>query len=235
MALEPLGALRIRALDIGASLRQSGALRVVIVTGVIVLGLRAVVQNFRVEGASMLPNFGAGQAVVVSRIAYFHVEQTPLARVLPTTHQGSTRYLFGGPQRGDVVVFRAPMEPDTDFIKRIVGLPGDSVAVHNGKVSVNGVPLDEPYIEFPATYNFPGDGSARIVPDDQYFVLGDNRPDSFDSHLGWLVPVDHLIGRAWIRYWPPGELGVVQSGAVTVAQGSADSSTALSRSMNALP
>jgi signal peptidase I len=225
---------------VGAAIGQSGIVQVVIVTGLLVLGLRSLVQNFRVEGISMLPNFGAGQVLVVSRVAYFHVERTPLARVLPTTPQGSTRYLFGGPQRGDVAVFRAPDQPDTDFIKRIVGLPGDSVTVLAGQVYVNGVPLEETYIQFPATYTFPTEGGALVVPDGKYFVLGDNRPDSFDSHLGWLVPVDDLIGRAWIRYWPPDRVGVVQYAQpgranVDITQGSTLSSSAFNTSRNGLP
>jgi signal peptidase I len=71
--------------------------------------------------------------------------------------------------------------------------------------------LVEPYIQFPAEYNFPLDGTPLVVPDDSYFVLGDNRPESLDSHFGWFVPVQDLIGRAWLRYWPPTELGIVQS------------------------
>src|SRR5207302_8544676 len=130
------------------------------------------------------------QALVVSRIAYFHVERTPLARVLPTTSQGSTRYLFGGPQRGDVVVFRAPDQPNTDFIKRVVGLPGDSVKVQAGQVYVNGEPLEEGYIQFPATYTFPSQGGALAIPDDRSFLMRDYRPDSCDSHLASRVPVE---------------------------------------------
>jgi signal peptidase I len=190
----------------------------VVVTGLVVLGLRSVVQNFRVEGISMEPTFDGGQVLVVNRVAYFHVERTPLARLVPTTSQGSTRYVFGGPQRGDVAVFRAPPEPDTDYIKRVIGLPGDAVLISDGHVFINDQRLDEPYVRFPATYNFPGDGQPLFVPDDNYFVLGDNRPDSFDSHTGWLVPVSHLIGRAWIRYWPPNELGLVKASTYASAQ-----------------
>jgi signal peptidase I len=192
---------------LGAELAQA-----VVVTGVLVLGLRTVVQNFRVEGISMEPTFGGGQALIVNRAAYAHVENTPLAGMLPTTGQGSTSYLFGGPQRGDIAVFKAPPEPDADYIKRIIGLPGESVLIRQGQVFINGQRLDEPYVNYPASYNFPPDGEPMLVPDGNYFVLGDNRPESFDSHLGWVVPVDNLIGRAWLRYWPPDELGVVQPG-----------------------
>jgi len=184
-------------------------------TGALSFGVRTVVQNFRVEGISMQPSFVGGQVLVVNRLAYFHLDNARLARIFPTTRQGSTTYLFGGPQRGEVAVFRAPPEPDTDYIKRIIGLPGDTVAVRNGRVFVNGAPLVEPYIEFPADYSFPGNGDGLLVPDGNYFVLGDNRPESLDSHFGWFVPVQDLIGPAWIRYWPPGELGVVRTPPLT--------------------
>lgn len=182
----------------------------VVATGVLVLALHLTIQNFRVDGISMQPAFAAGQALVVDRLAYFHIENTLLGRLWPTTRQGSVRYLFGGPQRGDVVIFRAPPQPDTDYIKRVIGLPGDEVLIHNGRVFVNGSVLEEPYVEYPADYSFPGDMKAVTVPDRTYFVLGDNRPESFDSHAGWVVPVDNLIGRAWVRYWPPTDWGVVQ-------------------------
>jgi signal peptidase I len=108
------------------------------------------------------------------------------------------------------VVFRAAPQPDTDYIKRIIGLPGETILIEQSRVFINGERLDEPYVDFPASYNVPTDGRPALVPDGNYFVLGDNRPDSFDSHLWGFVPVDDLIGRAWLRYWPPEELGVVQ-------------------------
>ena len=196
----------------------------VVLTGVLIFGIRSMIQNFRVEGISMLPTFEGGQVLVINRAAYFHVEASPLAKVLPTTHQGSISYIFGGPQRGDIAVFRAPPQPDANYIKRIIGLPGESVQIHEGHVFIDGQRIDEPYIDFPARYEFPPDHQPITVPDGNYFVLGDNRPDSFDSHLGWFVPVDNLIGRAWLRYWPPSELGIVQAGQPVQASSTARSS-----------
>jgi signal peptidase I len=207
----PLEALRRVLSRWGATLIQSGLLQTVLATAVCVLAIRGVVQNFRVEGISMEPNFQGGQVLVVNRLAYLHLDQGWLSSVLPSEQQGSTHYLFGGPQRGDVVIFRAPPQPDTDYIKRVIGMPGDTVLIRSGHVMVNGTPLDEPYIQFPADYSYPEDGRPLVVPDGRYFVLGDNRPESFDSHTGWLVPVDNLIGRAWVRYWPPNALQVVQA------------------------
>jgi len=193
-------------------------LQTIVLTLAIFLGVRSVVQNFRVEGASMEPTLQTGQYLLINKASYFHVEGTPVDDVVPTTHQGSTDYVFGGPQRGDVVVFRAPTQPDKDFIKRVIGLPGDTILIKNGQVMVNGQVLDEPYIHFPATYTYPFDGQPRQVPDGNYFVLGDNRPNSSDSHLGWFVPVENLVGKAWISYWPPPSWGLMPAGSSAYAR-----------------
>jgi signal peptidase I len=183
-------------------------LQTILLTLVIFVAVRSVVQNFRVEGASMEPTLQTGQYLLINRAAYYHLEGTPFDGLIPTTSQGSLRFLFGGPQRGDIAVFRAPMQPDKDYIKRIIGLPGDTVLIRNGEVYVNGQLLDEPYIHFFASYNYPITGNPVTVRDGQYFVLGDNRPNSSDSHLGWFVPVENLVGRSWLSYWPPSTWGV---------------------------
>src|SRR5437660_5795113 len=130
-------------------------LQTIVLTLAIFLGVRSVVQNFRVEGASMEPTLQTGQYLLISKASYFHVEGTPLDRLLPITHQGTTDYLFGGPQRGDVVVFRAPTQPDKDFIKPAIGLPGATILDTKGTVIINGQPLEETYIHYPATYTYP--------------------------------------------------------------------------------
>jgi signal peptidase I len=193
-------------------------LQTIVLTLAIFLGVRSLVQNFRVEGASMEPTLNTGQYLLINKASYFHVNGTPIDGLVPTTHQGSTDYIFGGPQRGDVVVFQAPTQPDKDFIKRVIGLPGDTILIKNGQVMVNGQVLDEPYIHFPATYTYPFDGQPRQVPDGNYFVLGDNRPNSSDSHLGWFVPVENLVGKAWISYWPPPSWGLMPAGSAAYAR-----------------
>jgi signal peptidase I len=175
-------------------------LQALLCTAVVVFGVRTIVQNFRVDGISMQPNFQSGQVLLVNRAAYFHLKWN-----------GKLRFLFGGPRRGDVAVFDSPVQPGTDYVKRVIGLPGDRIAIHGGAVFVNEIALVEPYIRTPADYRFPDSGVAR-VPEGSYFVLGDNRPESLDSHFGWFVPVDDLIGRAWLRYWPPEALEIIPAG-----------------------
>ena len=164
------------------------------------LGIRGVVQNFRVEGPSMQPTLTSGESLWVNKAAYFEV---------------NGGYLLGGPQRGDIAVLRPPNE-EVDLIKRIIGLPGDRVLIKNGAVFINDQPLEEPYIHFAAGYSYPIDGKPLVVPPGEYFVLGDNRSNSRDSHLGWFVPAENLVGRAWLTYWPPASWGVMPSIAYAV-------------------
>jgi signal peptidase I len=154
-------------------------------------------QTFYVEGSSMAPSLHTGQLLLVNRLAYWRLDGSPLEQLLPGDRPGSPLYVLGGPRRGDVVVFQAPMrDDDCDYVKRVIGLPGDAIQVVAGQVSVNGQPLSESYVAFPDDYSYPIDGTAVVVPDDAYFVLGDNRGVSNDSHMGWFVPADNLVGRA---------------------------------------
>jgi signal peptidase I len=164
------------------------------------VGIRVVVQNFRVEGPSMQPTLTSGQYLWVNKAAYTEL---------------NGHFVLGGPQRGDIAVVRPPNE-DVDLIKRVIGLPGDSVLIKSGEVFINGQELDEPYIRFPANYSFPSDQTPVSVPQGQYFVLGDNRGNSRDSHLGWSVPAENMVGRAWLSYWPPANWGVMPSVAYAV-------------------
>ena len=111
----------------------------------------------------------------------------------------------GGIVRGDVVIFRAPDGRPEDFIKRIIAIPGDMVEVKNRAVFINGVELDETYIQSPPNYTV----SKLEVPKKNYFVLGDNRNYSNDSHHGWFLPRENIIGKAWLSTWPPDDWGVV--------------------------
>lgn len=140
-------------------------------------------ENYRVVGRSMEPTLQNDQFLVVSKLAY----------------------RLHAPQRGDIIVFRDPRAEDRKLIKRIIGLPGDVVDIENGTVSINGHPLDEPYIESPGRYT----ESPLTVPEGQFFVLGDNRNNSSDSHAWGTLPVNLIVGKAWLSYWPPSSWGRV--------------------------
>ncbi len=141
-----------------------------------------VVGRVRVENISMQPTLHEGQFLLVNKLAY----------------------RLGDFQRGDVIVFHYPRNPSEDYIKRVIGLPGDTVSVENGQVSVNGLVLEEPYIASPPQYT-----SSWTVPDGQIFVLGDNRNQSSDSHSWGFVPVSNVVGRALVVYWPLGDLKIL--------------------------
>jgi signal peptidase I len=139
--------------------------------------VNSLVGRYRIDGNSMNPTLLNGEYLLISNFAYQLDE----------------------PQRGEIIVFRHPRS-ELNLIKRVIGLPGDTIQVQNGLVYVNNVPLDEPYIQSPPTY-----GSSWVVPDGQYFVLGDNRNNSSDSHAWGFLPADHILGKALIVYWPPSD------------------------------
>jgi signal peptidase I len=168
-------------------------LQTLVLVGVLFFGVRILFQNFRVDGPSMQPTLTSGELLWVNKVAYY---------------RWNGQYILGGPQRGDIAVLHSPdPSEDVDLIKRIIGMPGDRLRIEGGQVFINDVPLDEPYIHFQASYTYPADDQDVVVPDGQYFVLGDNRPNSRDSHFGWFVPADDLIGRSQVSYWPPADWG----------------------------
>ena len=116
-------------------------------------------------------------------------------------------YRIHDPQRGDVVILKDPMDPSKDFIKRIIGLPGDRVLIRDRHVFVNGVRLEEPYLsaDWNLTSNWPNDSltaAGEVVPAKSYFVLGDNRDHSSDSRLFGYINRNQLDGKAVLRFWP---------------------------------
>lgn len=122
---------------------------------------------------------------------------------------------FGQPTRGDVIVFKAPPDPDKDFIKRVIGLPGDTVMVKDGQVYVNGQLYDESsYLNSDVkTYGgaFLRDGDTITVPSGEYFVMGDNRPYSSDSREWGFVPAGNIIGKSFLIYWPMNEVRIIEN------------------------
>ncbi len=176
-------------------------LQTVMLTVIIFVAVRSVVQNFQIEGPSMQPTLVTGQYLLVNKLAYLQLEGAPLQAAQQVgLFRGSEHgvFLLGGPQRGDIIVFREPVPPYVDLVKRLIALPGDRVEINRGHVYVNGTPLHEDYIQALPSYSL----SEQVVPPDRFFVLGDNRPVSSDSHLWGFVPEANVIGKAWIRYWP---------------------------------
>lgn len=159
-------------------------LETIVLAAVIWLVVNFATARFVVDGSSMEPNFHTGQLLIVNRLAY----------------------RFGSLQRGDVIVFQYPGNTADDYIKRVIGLPGENVAIKGGKVYVNGQVLDEPYLPPDATILY---DQEWVIPPDSYFVLGDNRAHSSDSRSWGMLGKEFIIGKSWISYWPPKYWGVV--------------------------
>lgn len=153
----------------------------------VVLPIRLFVANpFIVAGASMVPTFEDGDYLIVDEISY----------------------RFEEPKRGEVVVFRYPKNPSKYFIKRIIGLPGETLALKGGNVSIwkdgkKVTDLEEPYVK-----NDSGGDGTYVLKDDEYFVMGDNRPSSSDSRVWGVLPRENIVGRAWLRLFPPESFAV---------------------------
>ncbi|MGQ9571687.1 MAG: signal peptidase I [Dehalococcoidia bacterium] len=182
----------------------------------IFLAVRESVQNFKVEGSSMFPSLEDGQYIIVNKLAYAQFD-LGIFDFLPFFDAGedSTRHLFGGPGRGDVVVFQSPTNPDRDFIKRVIGLPGDEVEIRDGLVYINGEPLDEPYIS--GTTTCLSRWCSLTVPEEHFFVLGDHRNNSSDSRQFGPIPEKNIIGKAWFSYWPLSDVGPAPNHSVSFA------------------
>lgn len=162
-------------------------LETVLLSLILFLGINAVSARIRVDGFSMEPTLHSGEFVIVNKLAY----------------------RFGEPSRGDVVVFHFPRNPEQEYIKRVVALPGDRLRVDEGQVYLNDELLDEPYIKAPPVYE-----DDWMVPEGEVFVLGDNRNNSSDSHNWGGVPLDFLVGKAVFVYWPPTEWGLIEQQAL---------------------
>ena len=166
----------------------------------IFLALQFSVQNFRVEGRSMEPTIEEGQYLLVNKLVYFRLSPQDLQNLLPflNIERDETLFPFHPPRRGEVIIFHFPRDPSRDFVKRVIGLPGDAVEIRRGAVYVNGERLHEPYITHPSQSSV----SGLRVPPDSYYVLGDNRRASNDSRDWGPVPAENIVGRAWVSYWP---------------------------------
>ena len=159
----------------------------VVLSLIIFLLIRQVVQNYRIESHSMEPNFYEGQFILVNKLAY----------------------RLGSPERGDVIVFHNPNNPNEDYIKRVIALPGDTLEIRNQDIIINGEVQDEPYpmnLILPNTYFGP-----EVIQPDHLFVMGDNRPNSRDSRVFGQLDQDLVIGKTWVRVFPLSAFGPVGS------------------------
>jgi len=156
-----------------------------------------IVQAFKIPSGSMLPTLQIGDHILVNKLAY--------GIRMPVL--GENLVHFGTPQPGDVIVFVYPVDPSKDFIKRVIGLPGDVIRVRNKRVFVNGVPRDDPHAYFADGVDERGGGVPRdnfgpvTVPPDHFFVMGDNRDRSYDSRFWGFVSFDEIRGKAILIYW----------------------------------
>jgi signal peptidase I len=181
----------------------------IIIAVILALFIRTwVVQAFKIPTGSMENNLLVGDHLLVNKFAYAPT-LTALERTLLPIRQV---------HRGDVIVFKYPVEPDRDFIKRVIGLPGETLEVKRKEVYINGKPLTEPYVHFIRPLSPEGAESLDVrddfgpvtVPPDQYFMMGDNRDNSQDSRFWGFMPADYIKGKALMIYWSyePEEGGV---------------------------
>lgn len=157
----------------------------IVLSLIIFLLIRQVLQNYRIESHSMQPNFYEGQFILVNKLAY----------------------KIGQPSRGEVIVFHNPNNTSEDYIKRVIGLPGDTVEIHDDKVFINQQELPEPFAKEPYRTNTPF--GPLVIPANHIFVMGDNRGNSQDSR--YIGPIDEnlVVGKAWLRLWPLPVFGLI--------------------------
>lgn len=158
-------------------------LETILLTVIIVLVVKTVTGQFEVRGSSMEPSLHDGQYLIIGKLAYW----------------------FQAPARGEVIIFHPPTHPYEDYIKRVVGLPGETVEIRSGQIYIDGAQLQEPYIT-----NLGGYSGEWVLEDKDYFVLGDNRRNSSDSHTWGVLPSDNIVGKSWVCYWPPEHWGLTQ-------------------------
>ena len=168
---------------------------------VVFAALQLSVQNIRIDGMSMRPTVVNEQHIIVSKLAYVGLNPSALRRYVPfveNSRNDDSLIESQPPDYGDMIAFLYPEDPSREFVKRVIGLPGDYIEIDRGQVIRNGEPLDEPYVVHADTRSF-----KRVrVPTDSIYVLGDNRLVSSDSRHWGFVSDELIIGRAWLSYWP---------------------------------
>lgn len=172
---------------------------------------RLVILPYEVEGQSMTPSLVNHERVLVNRAVFSHFNPSSVLGWVPGVHVDDDEwYLFHEPERGDVLVLNPPQFSETPYIKRTIAVAGDTVDIRDGAVYVNGERLDEPYLHgLKTACDDQTYCENYVVPEGTVYVLGDNRPESFDSRSFGPVPLDNIIGKAWFSNWPLDRLGLI--------------------------
>lgn len=176
----------------------------VLLAVVVFMLLQATVRNFRVDGSSMDPTLENGQFLLVNRLVYLRIDMERMSSIVPfwQAKEDSVRYAIHPPERGEVIVFQFPdrneNNPKKDFVKRVIGLPGETIEVKDGVPYIDGVALEEPYLVAKDHSN----GRRIELGAGEYYVMGDNRSHSNDSRSWGAVPEENLRGKVWMVYWP---------------------------------
>jgi signal peptidase I len=168
----------------------SDLIETLVLAALLFFTINVISARIRVDGFSMEPTLHNDEYVMVDKVTY----------------------RFRAPQRGDVIVFHFPRDPSQEYIKRVIGLPGDTIDSHDGRLYVNGQAIREPYLAARMAYQ----GSWK-VSQDEFFVLGDNRNNSSDSHSWGSVPYDYVVGKAILVYWPPERWSIIRHAAYETA------------------
>ena len=154
-----------------------------------------VAQPVVVEGTSMLPQLHDGERLLVNKLVYYKFQSVS----------------WGHIERGDIIVFWYPKDPEKSYVKRVIGLPGEMVEVRDGVILINNQELNEPYLGSEYNQSLPS-YEPKKVDEHYYFVMGDNRDNSSDSRLWGLVPEKYIYGKAFFRYWNPSNIGFLNHG-----------------------
>ena len=179
---------------------------------IVFLTARLLILPYQVDGRSMAPNLQDRERVLVNRAVYIHLDLDRIVGWIPGLSgvTDDSYYPFHSPQPGDIVVLNPPQYSAEPYIKRTIATAGDVVDIHDGKVFVNGVEVHEPYTDGVVTDCYSSEFcTGYVVPPDTIYVLGDNRPDSFDSRSFGAVPLDNIIGKAWFSNWPAETFGPI--------------------------
>ena len=181
----------------------------VVLALIVFLFIQSSVRNFRVDGSSMQPTLEGGQYLLVNKLVYFKIDTSRLSRIIPfwKVDEPSRHFAVHPPKRGEVIVFHFPGDPRKDFVKRVIGLPGEEVELRDGAVYIDGELWEEPYLTIPDHSTM----EPVKMGEKEYYVLGDNRSSSNDSRSWGPVPEENVLGKVWLVYWPFSHLQVLDT------------------------